>query len=201
MRFLKIVLISAIILVSGCSTSNPNYLDPSLLKPNQISTEELALYDKRNSTMIKLGMSRAEVEKQIGKPNEFNNAVYTYQYDGIEIRYDNKNHDRVIAICINDNTPNNTKYATPRDIRYNNDLYSDVISKYGDKGLVTESDNNISLTYALELKDNKFTIIKDFIGLDTNNIYYVSMNFYNKEKLSYLLISNYEYAQNPNKYY
>ncbi|WP_018757501.1 hypothetical protein [Paenibacillus terrigena] len=200
MKILKTVLISPMIFVSGCSTSSPNYLDASLLKPNQISTEELALYDKKNSTMIKLGMSRAEVEKQIGEPNEFNNVVYTYQYDGIEIRYDNKNHDRVIAICINDNTPNYTKYATPRDIRYN-DLYSDVISTYGDKGLVTESDSNISLTYALELKDNKFTMIKDYFGLDTNNIYYVSMNFYNKDKLSYLLISDYEFAQNPTKYY
>jgi hypothetical protein len=164
--------------------------------PNVFIKDDFALYDSQNESMVNIGMQRQEVEKVFGKHVDTIDFLGVYEYDGFKVHYkDNK----VDAIMIDENTVNNQEFHTPRGTQYFSP-FNEVVEKYGSSGIVDESKDNISLTYIVELVDGEYIIRNSLREInDRKNVFTISANFYQKEKLYSLMIADYFYSYSPTR--
>jgi hypothetical protein len=163
-------------------------------KPNIFQINDLSVFDLSKSIKISLGMKKEEVENKLGNPIDTIDFMRLNIYDGVEVHYKN---GVVNGLIIRDTTNDNTRFSTARGLKYGDNI-KDFIMKYGDNGKKDESSSNISFTYLLEDEGNDFKTLDSFMGIkDTAKIYTISMNFYDKEIMSFIMIADYDFTINP----
>jgi hypothetical protein len=183
---MNVVILFFLFVLAGCGSNQG--LAEIEFQPNEFKKADFALYDPKSQSMISMGMDREEVEKHFGKHVDTIDFLGIYEYEGVKVHYkDNK----VNAIIIDDNTDSNERLQTTRSARYGS-AYLEVLEKYGDSGIIEETDDNFSLTYIVEYSDGEYVIRKSRAEIkNKEHVVTISANFYEKDKMSFLMIADY----------
>jgi hypothetical protein len=178
-----------LLMLTGCNLSQEATLNDYV--PNQFTKADFAIYDNNDKSTLSIGMNREEVEKSFGKHTGSIDFVDHFIYDGFKVHYED---NKINAIIIDDNTNNNLRFQTVRNAHYGS-LFSEIIEKYGQSGILDESAENISLTFIVEFENGEYVIKKSKTDVkDKANALTISANFYKKNTLSFLMIADYYYS-------
>lgn len=182
-----------LIMLTACGTPNfSSQLGEDNFIPGKFQASDLSFYKKNEKDIIRLGMSKQEVEDILGEPIDKIDFFNIYEYSGVQVHY-NKNNI-VNALMIDDTTKHNKTYMSPRGIQYG-DTVDTIVSKYGDQVLRDESGNNISLTYIIEKVDDEY-ISRNSIDqvINVENTYLISMNIDKQYGMYFIMIADYHFG-------
>jgi hypothetical protein len=116
-------------------------------------------------------------------PNQFTKADFAI--------YDSNDKS---TLSIGMNREEVERFQTVRNAQYGS-FFSEIIEKYGNSGLLDESATNISLTFIVEFENGEYVIKKSKTDVKNKaNALTISANFYQKDKLSFLMIADYFYS-------
>ncbi len=108
-------IIMFLLTLTACSTSNSYLRDEQDFKPGIFQAEDLSFYEPVENKNLHIGMSKDEVEAELGKPIDTIDFMGLYEYPGLKIHYKD---NYVNALIIDDNTQDNNKFITARRIKY-----------------------------------------------------------------------------------
>lgn len=166
--------------------------------PGELTLDDLGIADAVTGAEIQLGMTREDVEKQLGEPiDEF---VGRYNYDGLQVYY---RDGKAVGFIINASDNETDRFKTTRGIGLGTP-YRDVLSQYG-------SPRGQESTYGDFYDSSIIYLFKDEEGIlekltsrlepwDTSKVYYLSMNVFNNgnRTIGFLLIGDKQFAMNSN---
>jgi hypothetical protein len=181
-----------LMMLTACGDSNSSYqLSEDSFIPGKFQASDLSFYKKNEKDIIRLGMSKQEVEDILGEPIRKIDFFNIYEYSGVKVHY-NKNNI-VNALMIDDNTKHNKTYMSPRGIQYG-DTVDSIVSKYGDQAIRDESGSSISLTYIIEKVDDEY-ISRNSIDqvINVDNTYLISM-LIDKYGMLFIMIADYYFG-------
>lgn len=163
------------------------------------SESDFQIQSESKGVHIKIGDSKDIVEQMLGKPDDYYNHTNFYEYRDMDIHY----KDNIVDAIMIDDPPtiNFNKYKTPRKVGIGS-TYQSVLNQYGKKAFVDYKKGKVSnITYMMRRDQHgQYNLIDstDTIGTeDWNSIKGISMIFNQQGRVSFLLITNYEFAYYP----
>ncbi|MFC4810141.1 stalk domain-containing protein [Paenibacillus sp. GCM10023250] len=156
--------------------------------PSRFLMEDLSITDTLTNSIIRVGMSKKEVEQKLGIAADVN-FLNIYNYNGLEIFYRN---DKVAGLMVKTGENTTNRYQTNKHIGLG-DNYNKIFTSYGN-GLVDEQFDAATFLFASENgKLNKVDSREDVT--DTSSAYVISLSWDRTNKtVSMILIGDYQFA-------
>lgn len=155
--------------------------------PGDFSMEDLSIHDTITKAIIRIGMSKKEVEKKLGNSTDVNFSNI-YNYNGLEIFYRN---DKVAGLIVRAGENTTNRYQTNKNIGLG-DKFDEIFNNYGN-GLV----DKLAVTFLFANENgklNKVNSMKEIItDPDPAPVYVLSISYSNKT-VSMILIGDHQFA-------
>lgn len=159
-------------------------------RPKEFTMDDWAIRDTSTGSIIRLGMTREEVEKQLGEHTDEIDFRKIFIYNGLEIFYrDNK----VAGLMINASNNLTNRFQTNRAIGLGSSL-KDVMSRYGNGWLESQYH---SITYKFMNENGKLRKMVDGDRIeDFTTVYVISVLYFDNpnKTASMILLGDFNFA-------
>lgn len=158
--------------------------------PGELTMEDLGIDDALTGAQIRLGMTREEVEKLLGAPDD--ERWGRDMYEGLQVFY----RDNKAAGFIVDASDNETnRYRTTRGIGLGSP-YREILSQYGSPRYQGQLYDSIDVSYMFKNENGALDKVTKPISplddWDNTKVYYLSILLFNNsnQTLGYLMIGD-----------